>query len=50
MEDFLERHRTLIKVERRVFAPEYVPPEIFSRQWLLDERLLLIGAGAPFGP
>ena len=50
MEDFGERHRTLIKVERRVFSPEYVPAEIFSRQWLLEERPLLVGGGAPFGP
>ena len=50
MEDFDERHRTLLKVERRVFSPEYVPSEIFSRQWLVEERHLLIGGGAPFGP
>ncbi|HUN67852.1 MAG TPA: outer membrane lipoprotein-sorting protein [Burkholderiales bacterium] len=49
MEDYGERHRTLIKVERRVFSPEYVPPDIFSRQWLLEERHLLVG-GSPFGP
>lgn len=50
MENLDERHRTLIKIERRVFSPEYVPPEIFSRQWLLEERHLLVGGGAPFGP
>jgi len=50
MEDFGERHRTLIKIERRVFSPEYVPAEIFSRQWLLEERPLLVDGGAPFGP
>lgn len=50
MEDFGERHRTLIKVERRVFSPEYVPPEIFSRQWLLEQRYLLVGGDSPFGP
>lgn len=50
MEDFGERHRTLIKIERRVFSPEYVPPEIFSRQWLLEERRLLVVGSAPFGP
>jgi len=49
MEDLGERHRTLIKVGRRVFSPEYVPAEIFSRQWLLEERHLLVD-GAPFGP
>jgi hypothetical protein len=50
MEDFGERHRTLLKVERRVLSPDYVPPEIFSRQWLLEGRHLLAGDGAPFGP
>ena len=50
MEDLAERHRTLIKVERRVFSPDYVPPEIFSRQWLLEQRYLLVGGDSPFGP
>lgn len=50
MEDFGERHRTLIKVERRVFSPEYVPPEIFSRQWLVEQRYLLVGGDSPPGP
>jgi hypothetical protein len=50
MEDFAERHRTLIKVERRVFSPDYVPSGIFSRQWLLEQRYLLVGGDSPFGP
>jgi hypothetical protein len=50
MEDFGERHRTLLKVERRVFSPDYAPTEIFSRQWLVEGRHLLIGGDAPFGP
>jgi hypothetical protein len=50
MEDFGERHRTLLKVERRVFSPDYVPAEIFSRQWLVEGRHLLVGGDAPFGP
>ena len=41
MEDFGERHRTLLKVERRVFSPDYAPAEIFSRQWLAEGRDLL---------
>jgi hypothetical protein len=49
MEDFAERHRTLIKVERRVFSPDYVPAEIFSRQWLLEQRYLLVAGDSPFG-
>ena len=50
MEDFAERHRTLIKVERRVFSPDYVPSDIFSRQWLIEQRYLLVGGDTPFGP
>jgi len=50
MEDFGARHRTLMKIERRVFSPEYVPSEIFSPQWLREGRHLLLGGGAPFGP
>ena len=50
MEDFGEKHRTLLKIERRVFSPEFVPAEIFSRQWLVEGRDLLIGGDAPFGP
>jgi len=50
MEDFGERHRTLLKVERRVFSPDYAPAEIFSRQWLVEGRHLLIGGDVPFGP
>jgi len=49
MEDFAERHRTLLKVERRVFSPDYAPAEIFSRQWLAGGRHLLIGGDPPFG-
>jgi hypothetical protein len=49
MEDFGERHRTLLKVERRVFSSDYVPAGIFSRQWLVEGRHLLIGGDAPFG-
>jgi len=50
MEDFAERHRTLIKIERRVFSSDYVPADIFSRQWLLEQRYLLVGGDTPFGP
>jgi hypothetical protein len=50
MEDFGERHRTLLKIERRVFSPDYAPAEIFSRPWLADGRHRLVGGDAPFGP
>jgi hypothetical protein len=32
MENLLEGHRTLLKVERRVSSPDYVPPEIFTAE------------------
>jgi hypothetical protein len=50
MEDFGERHRTLLKVERRVFSPDHAPAGMFSRQWLAEGRHLLIDGDAPFGP
>ena len=50
MEDFGGRHRTLLKVERRIFSPDYAPAEIFSRPWLVEGRHLLVGGDAPFGP
>jgi hypothetical protein len=50
MEDFGERHRTLLKVERRVFSPDYVPAEVFSRAWLVEGRHLLAGDDSPYGP
>ncbi len=34
MDDKLEQHRSLIKVERRVFSQDYVPAEMFSAEWL----------------
>jgi hypothetical protein len=50
MEDFAGRHRTLLKVERRVFSPDYAPAALFSRQGLAEGRHLLIGGGPPPGP
>jgi hypothetical protein len=31
MENLREGHRTLIKVERRVHSPDYVPADVFGR-------------------
>ena len=36
MESRKERHQTLIKIDRRVFSHDYVPPEIFTRAWLRE--------------
>jgi len=38
MENHKERHKSLIKVDRRVFSRDYVPPEIFTSEWLLENR------------
>lgn len=34
MEDYREQHRTLIKVDRRIFSDNYVPAEVFTTGWL----------------
>jgi hypothetical protein len=38
MENHKDQHNTLIKIDRRVFSSDYVPPEIFTRNWLLQNR------------
>jgi hypothetical protein len=38
MEDHKERHKTLLKIDRRVFSHDYVAPEIFTRAWILNHR------------
>lgn len=38
MANLKERHKTLIKIDRRIFSHDYVPPEIFTAAWLLKNR------------
>lgn len=38
MENHKDRHKTLIKVNRRVFSHDYVPKEMFSPAWLMENR------------
>ena len=38
MKDCKEDHKTLIKISRRVFSQDYVPPEMFTAAWLLENR------------
>ena len=33
--DEREQHRTLLKIDRRIYSRDYVPPEIFERDFLL---------------
>lgn len=38
MEDIKENHRSLIKIDRRIFSHDYVPEEIFSAEWLYENH------------
>jgi len=38
MENYKVRHKTLIKINRRVFSHDYVPQEMFTSDWLLENR------------
>jgi hypothetical protein len=34
VEDKVEQHKSLIRIEKRVFSQQYVPAEMFSAEWL----------------
>lgn len=38
MDNLAEQHKTLIKTRERVFSPDYVPPKMFTRQWLFNRN------------
>ncbi|MEE4301551.1 MAG: outer membrane lipoprotein-sorting protein [Pseudomonadales bacterium] len=38
MEDYRSGHRSLLKIDRRVFSRDYVPEEIFALEWLVANR------------
>jgi len=38
MEDLKARHKTLIKISRRVFSRDYVPEELFTLDWLVKNQ------------
>lgn len=38
MEDYRSGHRSLLKIDRRVFSRDYVPEEIFGLDWLVANR------------
>ncbi|MCP4044346.1 MAG: outer membrane lipoprotein-sorting protein [Gammaproteobacteria bacterium] len=46
MENYRERHKTLIKIDRRVFSHDYVPSELFTQAWILENRHIK-GADGP---
>ena len=46
MNDQKEQHQSLIKIERRIFSRDYVPPEMFTEQWLYENYSRLQQADA----
>ena len=41
MDNALQPHRTIIKIDRRVFSRDYVPPEVFTPAWIMANQGLL---------
>ena len=39
MENHQEQHKTLIKINRRIFSADYVPVEVFTAEWLYQNSL-----------
>ncbi len=42
MDDLKSNHQSLIRVEHRVFSRDYVPPEMFSAEWLVENQRPMI--------
>ena len=40
MEDLKTHHQTLIKISRRIFSRDYVPEELFTLDWLIENQHL----------
>jgi hypothetical protein len=38
MDNLADQHKTLIKTRERVFSPDYVPPKMFTQQWLFNHN------------
>jgi hypothetical protein len=38
MDNLTEQHKTLIKTTERVLSPDYVPPKMFTSQWLFNHN------------
>lgn len=38
MDDKREQHRTLIKIHRRIFSRDYVPADMFTKEWLFSNH------------
>lgn len=46
MEDPVGQHSTLLKIKRTIFSSEYVPEEVFTRDWLYRNQPPVIAAKA----
>lgn len=42
MDDLRANHQSLIRIEHRVFSRDYVPSEMFSAEWLVDNQRPII--------
>lgn len=38
MENLVDDHRTVIKIEQRVFSADYVPEKVFTRDWIKSNQ------------
>ena len=47
MENHQREHRTVIKIDRRIFSADYVPKEVFSRAWIIANHRPLDDEGIP---
>ncbi len=36
MENKTQQHRTVIKIDRRIFSADYVPEEVFTARWIIE--------------
>ncbi len=46
MENLRDGHRSLLRIERRVFSQDYVPEEIFTHEWILANQPPLLALPA----
>jgi len=49
MEDLKARHKTLIKIARRIFSRDYVPEELFTLDWLVNNQHMRAKEEEPAG-
>jgi hypothetical protein len=47
MKDLKSKHQSLIKISRRVFSRDYVPNELFTLEWLINNQHLPVEEADP---